>query len=293
MTKSCGKNVLSAKQVKKDLEHLHDTYLVKLGAVSDQLFSMQSLKASLSRLFETGELGEVIDDPNYFSDGVCLEKKVIEFKNLSGFTASEFLYDHDNGYYHIESKVRFLKHFDIKPNDELEFIPRVVFDYLGRPHIVAFDVKVRRSDALTINPVMFNSDGYAFGRTPVKGMILGNVKLGYFQKRLWSREKLLQNLNRLLLLSPGEIGRPVTGRSKERWRTVDKDNTWGELLVFEIKDYNDETYVVEGLIELSAKVPLTWLVTNGKDLVFAPRVSFIDDLTHPTHRLICLDLILG
>lgn len=295
MSKDHHKNILSAKQVKKDLEHLHDTYLVKLGAVSDQLFSAQSLKASLSRLFETGELGEVITDPDYFNDEVCLDRDTIEFKNLCGFMVSDCFFDLADGFFHIGCKVRFLNSFNARSEDEIEFIPRVLFDDQGRPKIVAFDVKTHPFIDPITEAVKHHSYGYAYGKTClVKTNIFRHyVCLGYFDRNKFSRIRLDRVLSTLSLLGApiGETSRPPTGRSKKRWKTIDHNRSLGRLGSFEITDYNDEVYLVMGEVDFGSDNPFISKAYKQGVLTIAPRVSVDVDLFSSSRKLIGFDLI--
>ncbi len=298
MSKDHHKNVLSAKQVKKDLEHLHDTYLVKLGAVSDQLFSVQSLKASLSRLFETGELGEVITDPNYFNDRVCLDRDTIEFKNLCGFMVSDCFFDLADGFFHIGCKVRFLNSFNVGPEDEIEFIPRVLFDDQGRPKIVAFDVKAYPFfDGIT-EAVKRNSYGYFYGKNSLikSDSAYRALTLGYFDKNKYPRIDLDRVLSGLVLRSirgepMGEGCRPPTGRTKQRWRTVDHNNSLGRVISYAINDHSEDAYFVAGVIELNLNNPLVLETFKQGALTIAPRVSMNVDIFSSCTELICFDLI--
>lgn len=295
MTKSCGKNVLSAKQVKKNLEHLHDTHLVKLGAVSDQLFSVQSLKASLSRLFEAGELGEVITDPDYFNDGICLDRDTIEFKNLCGFMVSDCFFDLDDGFFHIGCKVRFLNSFNVRTEDEIEFIPRVSFDGQGRPKIVAFDVKIHPF----IDGITEAVKSHSYGYTHVKNFLsqtdsnTHTLILGYFDKNKIAPIELERVLSRLSLSGApiGEGSRPPTGRSKKRWRTVDHNNSLGRVISYAINDHSEDAYFVAGVIELNFNNPLVLEAFKQGALTIAPRVSMNVDIFSSCTELICFDLI--
>lgn len=289
------KTVLSAKQVKKDLEHLHDTHLVKLGAVSDQLFSVQSLKASLSRLFEAGELGEVIADPDYFNDGVCLDRDTIDFKNLCGFMVSDCFFDLADGFFHIGCKVRFLNSFNIRPEDEIEFIPRILFDDQGRPKIVAFDLKIYPFiDAIT-EAVKTHSYGY----THVKNFLSQTdsnkhtLVLGYFDKNKITPIELERVLSRLSLSGApiGEGSRPPTGRSKKRWRTVDHNNSLGRLSSYAINHHSEDAYYAVGAIELNLNNPLVLKAFKRGGLTIAPRVSIDANFLSSCREVICFDLI--
>lgn len=298
MTKSCGRRILSAKQIKKDIECLHDTHLVKLGAVSDQLFSVQSLKSSLSRLFEAGELGEVIDDPNYFNNEVCLERDAIDFKKLCGFMESDCFFNLDDGFFHIACKVRFLNSFNVGPEDEIEFIPRVLFDDQGRPKIVAFDVKAYPFfDGIT-EAVKKNSYGYFYGKNSLikSDSVYRALTLGYFDKNKFTRIDLDRMLSDLVFRGMrgepmGEGCRPPTGRTKQRWRTVNPNNSLGHLYRYEINDFNEEVYSVVGTIGLNKDNPLVLKALGRGELIISPRVSNYNDASFFSRLLICFDLI--
>ncbi|UVD41847.1 hypothetical protein KPN8_56 [Klebsiella phage KPN8] len=284
--------VISASQSKEKLEHNEDTCLVDLGGVSDQLFSERSLEASLEALIEKGEVGEIITDPVYFDNEECLNKPTISFETLFAFFTGGWQYERKEGFYHISAKIRFLKEYE--SHSELEFIPRVVCDTTGRPKIVAFDLKPGESkiDPSIISECKNNSAGYAFGRTEVKSDYSVIFILGYFCKKRWSRDELINAMRYLCdKKSVGEFGRPPTGRSKERWRKIDLALSLGSIKEFHIEDYSDDAFVIKAKIDFNFPVGKVPCFIRRTQFVFAPRVSVSSDFYKYNRTLICFDLV--